>query len=284
MSEKADPETGEVIDDPTDDRSPYQIARSDLAAFKFKLVETVAADPRLSKAPCTDAVVVLMSFVTIDKRTLKPTPAYASTITLIARGGMKMTAAKMAMKLLKREKYLVPTGSKTKDGCVKYRLENPHQERVQIHVDEATRYWKERAAEERKKERRKKANDAIPVADVGSECDPTESERGVSRQPDVGSECDPNYLGTNLSGSSSEERGQPFKEGGVPSNGYAAAKCDDQHIPFPIPASEAEATAILEALAAGRALRPGVMQVFRRHIMAGTLTPAMVEQQRRFAA
>lgn len=85
---------GEVIEEGSPDgRSPLRVAMSELAAFKFKLVETIAADPRLRSAPCTNAIVVFMAFVTIDKRTLKPTPAYASIITLMAKGGMKRTAA-----------------------------------------------------------------------------------------------------------------------------------------------------------------------------------------------
>ena len=138
----------------------------------------MAADPRLSKAPCANALIVLMSFVTIDKRTLKPTPAYASVITLMVRGGMKETSARLARKLLLQEKYLVPTGAKTKDGCVKYRLENPAVERIAMHVVEATEYLKEQLAERRAKQRRKAGKQA-----VGAQCEPTDRMCGFANKP-----------------------------------------------------------------------------------------------------
>ncbi|TPN38692.1 hypothetical protein FKO01_05020 [Mesorhizobium sp. B2-3-3] len=271
--------TGTRMVEDSDDRSPYQIAKSELAAFKFKLVETVAADPLLSKAPCTDAIVVLSSFVTIDKRTLKPTPAYASTITLMARGGMKETAAKRARKLLETGKYIVPTGSRTKDGCIKYRLENPHEERVRLHVNEATEYWKEKAAEERKEERRKKAK-----ANVGSEYDPTEIERGVGIQPDVGSEYDPNYLRTNLSDLGYEEEATPLKVSTASSDGDAAGSDDDRHIPFPVPSSADELAATMSTLFADFTLGPLTISRMRTLLATGRLTRAIVEGQRSIAA
>ncbi|TIT07318.1 MAG: hypothetical protein E5W74_26715 [Mesorhizobium sp.] len=103
---------------------------------------------------------------------------------------------------------------------------------------------------------------------------------------------DPTFLSpleqTNLSGKhlkgtpevgSLKERGEDLSR-----HGSVLSSSSPDDVPYPVPASEAEATAMLEQLAAGHALSPGVMKVFRRHMMAGTLTPAMVEQQRKFAA
>ena len=271
-------ELGEIVEvNAPDARTPYQVAKSELAAFKFKMIETVAADPRLSTAPCAAAIVVLMSFVTIDKKTLKPTPAYASTITLMARGGMKPTAAKTARKLLEKHGYLVPTGSKTKDGCVKYRLSNPHEERVQMHVRDAIAYWKERAAEERKEERRKKAL-AASKPEVGSEYDPTQDGRGVAMPPDVGSEYDPNYLGENLSGYGSEGEDLPERSS-TPSYGQD----DDPHLPYPIPDTEQELVSMLEQFRSA-GITPTVVGFFRKQLQEGKLTPAMVDEQLRIAS
>ncbi|MEI9403551.1 hypothetical protein, partial [Mesorhizobium argentiipisi] len=94
-----------------------------------------------------------------------------------------------------------------------------------------------------------------------------------SWQPDT-HDCGLRRMATELG---SEERDQPIKAGSALPNSP-----DD--VPYPVPASETEATGLLEKLAAGHALSPGVMKVLRRHMMAGTLTPAMVEQQRKFAA
>jgi hypothetical protein len=64
----------------------------------------------------------------------------------------------------------------------------------------------------------------------------------------------------------------------------ALSSSDLDDFPYPVPDSEDEAIAILEALRAGYELSPGVMKVLRRHMMEGTLTPAMIEQQRTFVA
>jgi hypothetical protein len=80
--------------------------------------------------------------------------------------------------------------------------------------------------------------------------------------------------------SSNEER-DPLKIGSVPTNGYAAAKADDQGIPFPPPASEEELADMMSRLFTGFALGPLTMKRMRTLLAAGRLTPAIVEGQRR---
>jgi len=212
-------EDGELIDDqePTDPQSPYGLALRKLAAFKFKLYETVAADPKLRKAPCTEAIIAYARCVTIDKRTLKPTPAYASAITLMARGNMRSkTTARLSRNLLQQEGYLVPTGSATKDGCVRYQLANPRAEQVSMHVREAEEYLAQIDATRKEDERRKKK---AKEGHGEQYAVPPEDDRGVNNWPDRGSNIDPNYLGENLSGLGSEEGATPIKVSSAPS-GY----------------------------------------------------------------
>lgn len=263
------------VDDIPDSRAPYQVAKSELAAFKFKLIETVAADPRLSRAPCAAAIVVLASFVTIDKRTMKPTPAFASLVTMMARGGMKEKLARRARKLLEQEGYLVPTGSKTKDGCIKYRIENPHEERVQMHVREAIEYWNEQETERRAEERRKK----LAKTHVGSPQTSTENRCGFPTGTHVGSPQTPNYLREYLSGYGSEEESRPIK--------VSSARDETEnnpHQPYSAPESEVELTSMLATLFDGCQPSPAIMQAMRKMLIAGKLTPAIVEGQREFAS
>ncbi|MHA6641325.1 hypothetical protein [Mesorhizobium sp. A623] len=278
--ENIDFETGEVFDDPVDSRSPLQIARSELAAFKFKLIETVAADPWLKKAPCTEAIVVYLSFVSIDKRTLKPTPAYASTIKLMARGKMKSkTTARLARSLLAARGYLATTGSSTKDGCVWFRVENPHADTIKMHVAETETYWKEIEAARRKEDRRKKQASSKP--DVGPNIDPTEISRGDNNWPDVGPDIDPNYLRGNLSSLGTE--GEELFQDNTTLSGYGSVSGDNPNLPYAKPESREELELMLaEFRSAG--LAPAVIGYFREQRIAGTLTPAMVEQQLRFAS
>ena len=265
---------GEVIETAAGNRSPLQIALSELAAFKFKLVETVAADPRLSKAPCASAIVVLMSFVTIDKRTLKPTTAYASITTLMAKGGMKRTAATDARRLLVKEGYLEPTGSKTKDGCVKYRLANPNAERVQMHVHEAMEYWQECAAERRADERRKRAGQH----DVVPEYDTTENTCGASGQHDVVPEYDTNYLREYLSGLGNEKKDN-LQGSSVSGYGSASGRLDDRFIAFDPPDDDGDASDLIMSWLEGQPKHVVIdlFEVIRDRLYSGTFTPAELD-------
>lgn len=56
----------------------FEQAKQELAAFKFSLFEAVAADPLLRAGQCLNLIIVYASLVTIDKKTLQATPAYAS--------------------------------------------------------------------------------------------------------------------------------------------------------------------------------------------------------------
>lgn len=275
-------ETGEIVDLDLSqgNRSPLDIARSQLAGFKFATLDTVRADPRLRKAPCLSVMSVYLSFVTIDKRTLKPTTAYASNIELMARCNdvnSKVTAGK-ARRLLVENGYLVLIGQ-TKDGCAKYRVENPHIERVQMHIQEAKEYWKGRDAEQKEDERRKKR--FLGEAGVTTDVTP-QGARGNIEWSDRVTTDDTNYLIGNLSGLSSREESPPIKVSSV-SSSYAEIE-EDPHLPYPIPESEQELMFMLSSLFDGCQLSAEIMQAMRKMLMAGKLTPAMVEEQRRFAS
>ncbi len=274
-------ETGEIIDVlPDGGRTPLQVARSELAAFKFSTLETVRADPRLSSAPCLAVMSVYLAFVTIDERSLKPTSAFASNITLMARACIKSkTTARAARRLLIENGYLVRIGE-TKDGCEKYRVENPHVERVQMHVREAEEYLKQIEAERREADRRKRKL----ATHRGSDIDPTHSESGNRYCTHRGSDIDPKYLRGNLGGLGSREEGHPIKVSTAPLNTYSLAKGDDRHVPYPAPTTAEELTSTLQRLFAGCQLSPEIMQAMRKMLTAGNLTPAIVEEQRRFAS
>ncbi|ESY58240.1 MULTISPECIES: helix-turn-helix domain-containing protein [unclassified Mesorhizobium] len=76
---------------------------------------------------------------------------------------------------------------------------------------------------------------------------------------------------------------EPYSEA-ISKNGYAAAKSDDLHIPFPSPSSEDELAAVMSSLFAGVGLGPLTLQRMRTLLATGRLTPAIVQGQRRDAA
>lgn len=253
----------------------FATAKRELAAFKFRVMETVAADRRLRAAPCTEVMIVYLRFLTIDPRTLKPKPVYASTTKLAAYGGIKTKpTARRGRSLLVKHGYLKPNGSQTKCGCIWFSVENPHHEQVMMSAREAEERYAQIEAEEKKAAREKKQNQNIGG---GSITNPPEMARGVDYLSDRGSIIDPNYLGGNRGRYSSE--GQDT----FAASSYGELPEPEADDPYPVPETEDE---LASALADFRdhGFSPAVIGYFRIELMAGRLTPAMVEQQRSLAA
>jgi hypothetical protein len=267
-------EHGEIFEDsPIAGLSPYQLACRQLVAFKLKTIETVAADPRLKEGACTEAMIVYLSFLGVDKETLKPKPVYASTIKLMARGKMKSkNTAKKARQLLSKYQYLVPTGSTTKDGCLWYRVENPNVERVKMHVQEAEAFYTELDAERRREDRRKRKVKTRVV----SETDPTEIGRGINDCSHVASENDPKYLRGYLRYSFSEG-GDNLKRDEDPNPYASAAHGDEANQPFPIPESFNESAEMIHAICDGHVVSSTTRNLLTRFLNTGILTPRMAQ-------
>jgi hypothetical protein len=272
-------EHGETINEPeTFQRTPLQSARTQLAAFKFDLVRTIAADPVLAKAPCLGVMVVYLDFLTIDERTLRPTTVYASNIKLMARAGIKSkTTASQARKLLVEAGYLVPTGSQTKDGCAKFRVANPRAEMIKMHIREAEEFLAQRDALRKEGERRKKALLTRGVTDIDTPSDAW----GTSNWPDRVSDIDTNYLREHLSVSCSREEGRLIEHNqslDEQSNSYASARGgDDQNEPLPIPRNDHEADGMISMICEGRMVHPAMRNRLRSMLNDGVLTPRMIE-------
>ena len=256
---------GEVLDYATAKAK----AKSNIATFKFELLETVRGDPRLSAAPCEAVIGVLISFLSVDERTLKPTLVYASSITIMAKTNIKTKlSARKARKLLEEQGYLVRKGT-TASGCELYQVCNPHVERVKMHIQAKAEKLKEDAAAAREEYRRKKAL----KLHRGSTNDPTENDEGVINCPHRGSTNDPNIV-EHYRGKASIEEEQFLS---------AYGEEDNQCQPLPVPASQEELEHMMTEICSGVSISPAVTSYLRRMLLAGELTPAIITQQRAFA-
>ena len=264
--------------------TPYQLAKREQAAFKFALLETVAADPKLAGAPCVSVMLVYLRYLSIDEKTLKPNLVWASNDTLRARGGVKSTeSAQRARQLMERAGYLYPDG-KTKEGSTKFRIANPHAERVQHHVDIALETYRDQKAFRKEEDRRKQKAKGEGVRETDTPSEPWGAGKPCDRVPDS----DTNYLRKHLGEFSSEGEGYtPASEEG---NAYALARdCESVEAaageqPFPVPRNEAELEASLRSITKGlRNTSPGLLTYFRKELAAGRLTPSTVEQWRSVA-
>ncbi len=257
---------GEVFgDSSTIGLTPYQKACRQLVAFKLNAIETATADPKLHGAPAAQALIVYLSFVTVDKKTLLPTAAYASALTLMTRGGIRSDkTARNARSLLEEVGYLEPTGSATKDGCIWYNVRNPRAESVKMHVKEATAYLKEKDADRKKEDRRKRARTYdVPVISTTPE-----NVCPGNFYPDVPVISTDKYLGLHLGYSCSEEREY--------SSVYSTDKLgDEENTPLPIPTDDAEAESMMDAICDGRDVPLVLRNRLKSMLSGGVLTPRM---------
>ncbi len=293
--------------------SAFDQAKQELAAFKFSLFETVAADPLLRAGQCLNLIVVYASMVTINKKTLEATTVYASNSRIFARAGLRSahTAIK-ARRLLEAHGYLIPISRR--NGIAVYRLENPHQERVQMHIQEIEEYQREiKAGQNVRKKPQKRIAD---IADLGSsgvaENAPPENRKDciicIPRVAESASqglqEMQPITFNKYLTGlpvkegyedsdgspvmgdvqeTVSEATNEPARTGSdLPAkkkNGYAlAANGEDENTPFSAPASEQEADNFLADVFGSdlNRLNERVLDGCRKRLMNGLLTPEFV--------
>jgi hypothetical protein len=243
----------------------YAKATRDLAAFKFELYETVAADPLVSDV-CCRANVAITRYVTVDERTLKPTVAYLSNISMMAEAGIRSkTTVGSVRRIMTKLGYWVDVGQ-TSDGCRLYRIENPRREAIQMHIREATDKLREDDAARKENERRRNAD--RKAGRVPKSVTP-EALEAVKNWDDRVPNSDPNCLRANLGDFSSEEGTNLITE--VFSD--LGREC-----PFPVPQSEDEAVGLLVSLFDGSETRPGLINYFRNKLMSGSLTPADIEK------
>lgn len=269
MSEHID-EHGEIFEGSSiANLTPYQAECRKLVAFKFKTIETVTADPRLHGAPCAQAIVVYLSFLKIDKQTLRPTTVYASSLTLMARGGIKSDrTARNARTLLIDNGYLLSSGTSTKDGCVRYHVANPRADAVAMHIHDAVEYLRERDADRKKEDRRKKAaHTNIPVETTA----PQKACPGRNYQ-DVPVGTTDKYLREHLGDSLSEGRDDFYRQKG--SISYASAHDGEEaSLPLPIPHNDDEAQRMMDAICEGAAVLPSIRRRMTSMLQTGVLTP-----------
>jgi len=291
----------------------FDLAKQELAAFKFSLFETVAADPLLRAGQCLNLIIVYASLVTIDKKTLQATTAYASNSRIFIRAGLRShhTAVK-ARRLLEQHSYLIPVGRR--NGITVYRIDNPHHERVQMHVQESEERQREIKADQNVRNRpqssmAKNAHlEPARVAEIahpendkdGNICPPRMAEsadQGGQKMPPITFK---EYLtglpvingyetsdGSPVMGDVEGERSAQIKSAVASSpdfpakkkNGYAlAANGEDENEPFPVPSSEQEADNFLASVFGPdlNRLHERVLDGCRKRLMNGLLTPAFV--------
>ncbi len=291
----------------------FDQAKQELAAFKFSLFETVAADPLLRAGQCLNLIIVYASLVTIDKKTLQATTAYASNSRVFIRAGLRShhTAVK-ARRLLEQQSYLIPVGRR--NGITVYRIDNPHHERVQMYVQELEERQREIKADQNVRNRpqssmAKNAHlEPARVAEIahpendkdGNICPPRMAEsadQGGQKMPPITfkeyltglpvingyetSDGSP-VMGDVEGGRSAQIKSAVASSPDFPAkkkNGYAlAANGEDENTPFAVPASQREADKFLAALFGSdlSRLHVRVLDGCSKRLMNGLLTPAFV--------
>ncbi|WP_154720407.1 hypothetical protein [Ciceribacter sp. T2.26MG-112.2] len=263
---------------PLTGKSPYEAALTELAAFKFALIETAAADPKLHGSPSLAVLVTYLKFMTIDRQTLKPTLVYASNNTLMAHAAIrsKTTAAK-ARKLLVNSGYLKPVKSKTSDGCEKFRIENTRADHVRAHIHEALAFHAEQDVFRKAEERRRKAVNERGVPNINTPSDAEGANVCDDRVPNF----DTNYLRGNLKGyilgRESSYQDLADSEPQEPNSYISAQSGDELNEPLPIPENDAEAESMVAMICEGASVHPAMKVRIKAMLTDGILTPRMID-------
>ncbi|MES0053414.1 hypothetical protein NKJ66_07290 [Mesorhizobium sp. M0078] len=252
-----------------DEKPPAESVASK-ASFKLSLIETVAADPKLQPSDLS-LMVAYLAFLTWPART-----SYLTTTAARARTGLSERQISTSRGRLLERDYLVDTET-VKYSSKVFHLENPRAVEIIDHVAYTVEYLKEKMAV-RQADRRRLAR--VVPAEIA------ETDEAMSHAP---GECDvPAAIAGNIPSVPPQEvamkEEEPIKVSSVPSNGYAAAKDNDLHIPFPAPASEEELAEEMATLFVDCALSPLTMSRMRTLLATGRLTPAIVQGQRIEAA
>lgn len=248
-------------------RSPGD--RASKASFKLDMIETVNADPLMQPSDLALVAAHLCVMSWPERR------AWLSTSKARAMTGLSERQIVNSRARIAKRGYFTLDGLY---GTTKiFRLENNRLEDMRQHIVITTTYLKEiqkdRQTERRRLARTVYANSAeteIGCHAAQGDCDVSANSAGnIPSLP-------PQNIALKGEGH--------FKAGSVSSNGYAAAKDDDAHIPFPTPASEEELADMMSALFSDCALSPLTMSRMRKLLSTGRLTPAIVQGQRRDAA
>lgn len=232
------------------------------ASFKLDLIETVAADPAMqpSDLALVVAYVAMMQWPSRE--------AWLSTSRARAASGLSERQVNNSRARLQERGYFEPVRMQ---GTTKiYRIANPHRADIRQHVAITTEHLKaeqnERQSVRRRLWKARHANSA-------------ETEEPLSQSP---GECD---IPANFAGNFPVESPEYSSEGKEPLRGSAASygEDDDPSVPYPVPESEDELVAMLAEFGAA-GFSGVVVGYFRKKLQEGKLTPAMVQEQRRFAS
>ncbi|RWE11559.1 MAG: hypothetical protein EOS61_15630 [Mesorhizobium sp.] len=239
------------------------------ASFKLTLIETVAADPLLQPSDLS-LTVAYLAFLTWPARKV-----WLTTTAARARTGLSERQIATSRARLLDRKYLVDTETKKGFSQV-FRVDNPRAEEMRDHVVYTVENLKEQMAA-RQADRRRLAR--IVPAEIA------ETDETMSHAP---SACDvPAAIAEEIPPYTPQDMAMKEEEslecGADLSKGYAT-RDDDQHVPFPAPASEDDLAAMMSTLFADCRLSALTMSRMRKLLAEGRLTPAIVQGQRSVAA
>lgn len=241
-----------------------------LASRKFDFEDMINADPKCPIA-ALKIVRAYMRFIT----DFDDASAYVSIIDLQVATGLSTRAIIDNRNALVALGYFEPDG-KTRTGALRYKMKFARENMVLDHMLIARETFRRLDAERKERQRLKRQACSVIEPNTGPEVSRACNEHRDVIEPNAG-----NYLENYLEDSSTEGK-DPIKA--VSSNGYATAKDDDLHLPFPMPSSEAELAETISTLFAGCALSPLTMSRMRTLLASGRLTRAIVDGQRSFAA
>ncbi|BCH22079.1 hypothetical protein [Mesorhizobium sp. L-8-3] len=228
-------------------------------SFKLDLIETVNADPQMKPADLA-VIVAYLGKLQWPKRLAWLSASHARALT-----GLSERQINLSRTRLMDRKYLVSKGLQGTSRL--FEIQNPRLAEMRMHVQETTDHYRE-AVKERQASRRA-LRKAVTANFAGTEI-------ALSHSP---SDCD---VPANITGNTPHYPSRYGSEGRT-SPSVEVEASEHPHEPFAVPDTVERLETMLSVLL-DEGLSPAVVGFFRRKFLAGQLTPAMIEEQRRLAS
>lgn len=246
---------------------------SSVATWKFTLENTVSADP-LAGGSFLQIVRSYLDFM----NTLTDTP-YRSIIDLQVDTGLSENTIIQKRRKLEQLGYFIEVG-KTSDGATLYRIVNARENIVLDHQTIKRETLRRLDAEKKEYYRLKRRNLNVSPSENEGHLSPSEIEVLKGSEPfrncgDSPSKIEGNYVDNYAESYSYEERDNLYSPYSSFKPSSYGLKTDEENTPLPIPADDAEAESMMDAICDGRDVPLVLRNRLKSMLSGGVLTPRM---------
>lgn len=254
-------------------KSEEKKTESSFATWKFTIENTVSADP-LADGSCLQILRSYLDFMSVPSDT-----PYRSLIDLQVSTSLSENTITQKRRKLEELGYFVQAG-KTSDGATRYRIVNSRENIVLDHQTITRETLRRLDAEKKEKSRLKRRSANVSPSKNEGHMSPSKIEvlkgsETLNNCGDSPSEIEGNYVYDYAESYSYEERDNLYRASSSFKPPSYGLKSDEENTPLPIPADDAEAESMMDAICEGRDVPLVLRNRLKSMLSGGVLTPRM---------